>query len=140
MKINSNKIVSLLMVIMVFTVAFILLINKNKEEKLGDVFNNNFNLETIPGKQLVLKDMNEDYSKYYVIYFGPSNSFDIHVFNYYNNDSEYQSEFKSLTNNIIYYNPDIKMLRVLYTSGIGSYDSVSNNLATILNSSNLRLY
>ena len=126
-------------VVIVFVMAFMLLIKKNQNDNLADVVMDNFNVKTITGKQLVVKDLNYTYPKYYVIYFGPSDSFDVHAFNYYQNKGQYESEFKSLFNNIIDYNNNKKMIRVLYTRGIGSYQKVLDNLTTILNSNNLKV-
>lgn len=134
-----KKGLTLVGVLVVFVGAFVLLIDKKKkEEMLGDVNESNFKLKTQEGKQLVVKDMDSSYDKYYVIYFG-EDTFDIHAFNYYNNDFEYENGFNNLISNVIDYNKNERMIRLLYTKGLGSYDSVLTNLSSILESSNLKI-
>lgn len=140
-KIDSKKIISLLAVFIVFVGAFVLLINKNKEENLADIGEQiPFNVQTIKGKQLVARDMNSSYPKFYVVYFGFDDEFDIHVYNFYNSFAEYHSEFNALMDNVLDYNAKEKMIRILYTKGVGEYEKVKNNLGEIVESDNLRIY
>ena len=58
-------------IIILFMFAFIILIGKQQEREniLADIVDNEFYLRTIPSKQLVVKDLDAIYPRYYVVYF-----------------------------------------------------------------------
>lgn len=139
-KVNIKKIIYSILVVCVFTIAFVFLIQKQKEVPLGDKIKDTFNYHTVYGKTLAVRDFGYDYNKYYVITFFSDGTFDIHMFNYYNSKTEYENDSKLLVNSIVDYNNKDLMLRTLYTKGTGTYDSVMENLNDIINSNNWRVY
>lgn len=129
----------LLAVIIVFSLAFVVLIKKQYGDKrLGDVVSNEFNVKTVYGKQIVAQDMDSIYSKYYVAYIYDG-GYIIHTFNYYNTSSQYELEFNRLIDSIVDYNAKENMIRCFHSSGYLSYDFVKANFGDLINKSNIRI-
>ena len=140
MKEGFSKIVKLVLVLVVFITIFVFLINIKKQSGLADIVDNSFKETTVRGKKLVAQDMDAIYPKFYVVYFDNDNTFIIHCFNYYETESQYRLEFNRLIDDIVDYNQNNNMIRYVYSSGIGSYDEVLNELSLIIDSSNLKIY
>ena len=129
-------------IILVFISAFIILIDRHyNNEYLADVVNNEFIYRTIPGKQIVVRDMNAIYPKYFIIYFdNTDNTYIAHVMHYYQTDSQYELEYYNNLDSIIDYNYDDYMIRCLYKKGHGTYQDVLEELSFLINSDNYKLY
>ncbi len=140
MKKNSNTMLYV-GVVLLFVFAFIILIGKQEENKaFADINENNITLRTIEGKQLVVKDLNSIYPKYFVIYFDSTDkTYITHVFNYYQTDSQYEMGYNSQLESIIDYNYNDYMIRCIYNNGIGTYDDVLEELPFIIGSSNYKI-
>lgn len=136
---STIKLLYLFIVIIVFTIAFLLLINKQKEETLADTIESNFNIKKETGKVIVARDMYSIYPKYYVIYFN-NNAYSFYVYNYYDTVSQYNLEFNRLIDKIVDYNIKDKMIRYLDSRGYGAYNEVLNNLSSITNCKELKIY
>ena len=136
---SSTKYLYLFIVIVVFSFAFGLLINKQNDNYLNDLKENNLGVTPELGKVIVARDMNAIYPKYYVIY-TDDNEYSIYVYNYYETSSQYELEYNRLKNEIVDYNVRDKMIRYLYDRGYGTYNEVINNLPMIVDSDNLRIY
>ena len=134
------KILGLVVIVVLFVFAFILLINKHTAN-LGDVINTSFNYQTIPGNQLVAKDKDSIYPRYFVVFFNnKNNKYIIHSFNYYETGSQYDLEYSRNMENVIDYNVNENMLRIKYSEGYGSYTMVKNNLKALVEVNNLEIY
>ncbi len=138
---NSNKFLCLFIVIIAFTLAFALLISKQdgNTELLADVKNNNFNVVPEVGKTIVARDMTAIYPKFYVAYINDS-VYSIYEYNYYETTSQYNLEYNRLIDSIVDYNIKDKMIRTFNSRGYGTYDGVLNNLSTLVNCSDLKIY
>lgn len=135
-----RKIVCLLAVIIVFSLAFVLLIKKQYGDKrLGDVASNGFEVKTIYGKQIVAQDLDAIYPKYYVAYIYDG-GYVIHTFNYYNTNSQYELEFNRLLDSIVDYNAKENMIRCFHSSGYSPYDFVKENFGDLINNPNIVIF
>ena len=65
---NFNKFIYVFIVALGFTFAFVLLIDKQQKDQLADIRNETFYQSTITGKQIVAKDLDTIYPKYYIFY------------------------------------------------------------------------
>ena len=136
---KSMKFLCTFIVVIAFTLAFALLINKQEKNNLADVGNNKFSITPERGKVIVAKDMAMIYPKYYVVYFD-NDMYSIYAFNYYETISQYNLEFNRLIDSIVDYNKNEKMIRVLHSRGYGSYDDVLEELSVLVNSNELKIY
>ena len=92
-------------------------------------------------ERIVLEDMNSIYKRYFVIYLDKTdNSFIIHSFNYYNTLSQYELDFNRLKEKIVDYNINENYIRYVYSSGIGNYNDVINNIENILDTKYIKIY
>ena len=137
---NSMKYLCLFIVIIAFTFAFVLLINKQNDEKnLADTIDSDFNVKPQVSKVIVARDMHAIYPKYYVIYVN-SNYYSLYVYNYYDTISQYNLEFNRLIDKIVDYNIKDKMIRYLDSKGYGTYSELLNNLENIIGCKDLKIY
>ena len=137
---NGTRFLCLFVVIVAFTMAFVLLINKQKEDVYyANMKGTGFSIKPEEGKTIVAKDLNAIYPKYFVIYVN-DDEFSLYVFNYYETASQYNLEFNRLIDKIVDYNEKDKMIRYLHSRGYGTYDEVLKNLQTIVESDNLLIY
>ena len=137
---NGTKFLCLFIVIIAFALAFVMLINKQKNNALyGNMNGNSFSVKPEYGKTIVAKDLNAIYPKYYVVYVS-DNEYSLYVFNYYETVSQYNLEFNRLIDKIVDYNAKDKMIRYLQGEGYGTYSEVLNNLSTLVESDNLLIY
>ena len=136
---KSLKILYLFIVIIIFTLAFLLLINKQKEEMLADSIESNFNVKPEIGKVIVARDMYAIYPKYYVVFID-NNRYALYVYNYYDTVSQYNLEFNRLIDKIVDYSMKDKMIRYLDSRGYGTYNEVLNNLSIITECTKLKIY
>ena len=137
---NSTKYLCLFIVVIAFTLAFALLINKQRSDSyMFDVENGNFNVKPEVGKVIVARDMTAIYPKYFVAYVD-GDEFSIYVYNYYETTSQYELEFNRLISDIVDYNVKDKMIRYSYGRGYSTYDELLNNLSSIVECNNLKIY
>jgi len=136
---NSMKYLCLFIVIIAFTFAFMLLINKQNNEYLNDLNERGFSIHPEVGKVIVARDTNAIYPKYYVVYTNEDN-YSIYVYNYYETVSQYELEYNRLIDKIVDYSERDKMIRYLYGRGYGTYNEVLNNLSMLVDSNNLKIY
>jgi len=137
---SSTKYLCLFIVIVAFTFAFTLLINKQKNsEYMNDIKENNFGIQPEVGKVIVARDMNAIYPKYYVVYVEEDN-YSVYVYNYYETTSQYELEYNRLIDKIVDYNAKDNMIRYIYGRGYGTYNEVLNNLSQLVDSNNLKIY
>lgn len=137
---NSTKYLSLFVVVVAFTFAFALLINKQqKDAYMNDLNESGFNVKPQVGKVIVARDMNAIYPKYFVVY-TENGDYSIYVYNYYETVSQYELEYNRLINDIVDYNAKDKMIRYLYGRGYGTYNEVLNNLSQLVDCDNLKIY
>ncbi len=126
-----NKVLYLFIVVVGFSFAFVLLINKQQDNNYGDVRNNYFNERTIMGKQIVARDKNSIYPRYYMALF-MGNEYVVHVINYYETESQYNLDFSRDTFTILDYDRSKKMIRNAVTKGKGIFTDVLNELDNII--------
>ena len=139
-QVNSNKLVYLLIVIVAFTIAFIILINRqNKDTYYLNTTDNSFNIKSKYGETIVARDGDAIYPKYYVAYIN-DNHYSIYVYNYYDTASQYELEFNRLLDQIVDYNADERMIRYLDSDGYATYNEVRSNLAILTGCDNLEIY
>ena len=136
---KSFKILYLFVVIIIFTLAFVLLVNRQNEKKLADSIESNFNIKPEVGKVIVARDMHAIYPKYYVIFID-NNRYSLYVYNYYDTVSQYNLEFNRLIDKIVDYSMKDKMIRYLDSRGYGTYNEVLNNLSIITECTKLKIY
>ena len=136
---NSTKYLCLFIVIIAFTFAFMLLINKQNGLYMNDMNDGGFDVSPEYGKVIVARDMDAIYPKYYVVYTN-SDSYSIYVYNYYETVSQYELEYNRLIDRIVDYNAKDNMIRYIYDRGYGTYDEVLNNLSMLVGASNLKIY
>ena len=136
---SSTRYLLLLIVIIAFTFAFVVLINKQRNDYMNDISDGGFNVKPEVGKVIVARDMNAIYPKYYVVYTN-SNDYSIYVYNYYETVSQYELEYNRLIDRIVDYNEKDKMIRYLYDRGYGTYNEVLNNLTVLVDSNNIKIY
>lgn len=129
-------------IIILFIFAFIILIDKQQEsENLADIIDNSFYTRTIENKQIVVRDLNAIYPKYFVLYFdNTDNTYIVHSFNYYQTDSQYELEFYAHLKKLVDYNYSDYMIRYVYDNGIGSYYDVIDEIGLIIDSDNYVIY
>ena len=136
---NSTKYLCLFIVVVAFSLAFALLINRQQNGGYMNDVNNSFSVKPQVGKVIVARDLNAIYPKYYVVY-TDDGEYSIYVYNYYETSSQYELEYNRLIDDIVDYNAKDKMIRYLYDRGYGTYNEVLNNLAMIVGSDNIRIY
>ena len=137
---SGTKFLSLFIVVVAFTMAFVLLINKQRQDVYyANANGNSFNIKPEYGKTIVAKDLNAIYPKYFVVYIN-DDEFSLYVYNYYETVSQYNLEFNRLIDKIVDYNAKDKMIRYLHSRGYGSYTEVLSNLSTLVESDNLLIY
>ena len=130
-------------ILILFIYAFIALISKQQENNLllGDIIDNEFYLRTVPTKQLVVRDMEAIYPRYYVFFFDNTDStYIVHSYNYYQTDSQYELEFNNHLKYLVDYNYGDYMIRYVYGNGEGNYYDVIENLPSIIDSVDFRIY
>ena len=86
---NSTKYLCLFVVVIAFTFAFMLLINKQNNSYMNDIHDGGFNVLPQEGEVIVARDMEAIYPKYYVVYTSEDN-YTIYVYNYYETISQYE--------------------------------------------------
>ena len=135
---SSMKYLCLFIVIIAFSFAFVLLINKQKD---GSYLNDEaaFNVKPKEGEVIVARDMNAIYPKYFVVYTS-DDSYSIYVYNYYETISQYELEYSRLIDDIVDYNEKDRMIRYIYDRGYGTYEEVLDNLSMLVNCDNLKIY
>jgi len=137
---RNMKIFTTILSIIIFILAFILLINKNSNNQ-GDIKETSFNILPSFNERIVVEDMDSIYKRYFVIYLdNTDNTYIVHSFNYYNTLSQYELEFQRLKETVVDYNINEYYIRYLYKKGIGTYQDVLNNLKNIINSRNIKIY
>ena len=135
----STKYLCLFIVVVAFTFAFVLLINKQKNDSYLNDLNESLNITPEVGKTIVARDMNAIYPRYFVVNVD-GEKYTIYVYNYYETISQYELEYNRLIDRIVDYNAKDKMIRYLYGRGYGTYGEVLNNLSQLVDSTNLRIY
>ena len=133
------KYLCLFIVVLVFTFAFMLLINKQKDSYMNDINEGSFEVRPKEGEVIVARDMEAIYPKYYVVYFSDDN-FTIYSYSYYDTVSQYELEYNRLINSVVDYNEKDKMIRCLIDRGYGTYEEVLDNLSMLVDASNLKIY
>ncbi len=136
---NSIKYLLLFIVVIAFTFAFMLLINKQNNSYMNDMNEGGFNITPEVGRVIVARDMDAIYPKYYVVYVDEGD-YSIYVYNYYETISQYELEYNRLIDKIVDYNEKDRMIRYIYDRGYGTYNEVLSNLSMIADSSNLKIY
>ncbi len=137
---NGTKFLCLVIVVIAFTLAFVLLIKKQFDNTyLNDVTGSKLNVTPEIGKTIVAKDTGSIYPKYYVVNVN-DNQYSIYVYNYYETVSQYNLEFNRLINSIVDYNVKDKMIRYIHSRGYGTYYEILNNLSTLVECTNLKIY
>lgn len=138
---NSTKFLCLFIVVIAFTLVFALLISKQEgnPELLADVRNNSFNVKPEIGKVIVARDMTAIYPKFYVVYID-DDMYSIYEYNYYETVSQYNLEYNRLINSIVDYNIKEKMIRTINGRGYGTYNEVLDNLSSLVNCNDLKIY
>ena len=136
---NSMKYLCLFIVVIAFTFAFMLLINKQNNSYMNDINDGGFNITPEVGERIVARDMNAIYPRYFVVY-TDEDTYSIYVYNYYDTISQYDLEFNRLIDKIVDYNEKDKMKRYLYDRGYGTYNEVLANLSMLVDSNNLKIY
>ena len=136
---NSTKYLCLFIVVIAFTFAFMLLINKQSDSYMNDIMDGGFNIKPVEGEVIVARDLNAIYPKYYVAYTHDDN-FAVYVYNYYETVSQYELEYNRLIDSIVDYNEKDKMIRYILYRGYGTYEEVLNNLSISVESSNIKIY
>ena len=137
---NNIKFLYLFVVIAIFTLAFILLINKqNSDNSLADISDSNFKIKPEVSKVIVARDMHVIYPKYYVAYIN-NNYYSLYAYSYYDTVSQYNLEINRLSDKIVDYNIKDKMIRYLVSKGHGSYNEVLDNLSFLTECDELEIY
>ena len=137
---NGSKFLCLFIVVVAFTLAFVLLINKQQSDVYyANTKGNGFSVKPQYGKTIVAKDLNAIYPKYYVVYIN-DDEYSLYVYNYYDTTSQYNLEYNRLINKIVDYNAKEKMIRYLHSKGYGTYVDVLDSLSTLVESDNLLIY
>ena len=131
-----NKILYLFIVVIGFTFAFALLVNKQQNNKLADVSSEYFHETTIVGKQIVAKDVDTFYPKYYMALF-MGNDYVVQEINFYETESQFKLDFSRKTYQIIDYDKSKKMIRNEIKIGRGIYTDVLNDFASIVGAENI---
>lgn len=140
MKKDKNRVLQIVGICILFVFAFLLLIDKQRKDNLGDIADTSFGVATIKGQRLVVRDLDSIYPHYLVVYFDNSNNYVIHSFNFYQTESQYDLEYHRLLNHIIDYDRSEYMIRYTYQKGVGSYDYVFNNIENVTGIKNLKRY
>ena len=136
----SIKYLCLFIVVIAFTFAFVLLIDKQRNsEYMNDITDGGFSVKPEEGKVIVARDMSAIYPKYYVVYTN-DDSYSIYVYNYYETVSQYELEYNRLINSIVDYNAKDKMIRYIYDRGYGTYNEVLSNLSMLVDCNSLKIY
>ena len=128
-------------IIILFIFAFIILIDKQQDNNLGDINDNYLQYKSIAEKQIVVRDLNAIYPKYFVFYLdNTDNTYIVHSFNYYQTDSQYELEFNNHIKYIVDYNYSEYMIRYVYDKGYGNYDYLISEISRIIDSDNYKIY
>ena len=129
-------------IIILFIYAFIILISKQQGvNTLADIVDANFNIKSIPSKQIVVRDLNAIYPKYFVFYIdNTDNTYLVHTFNYYQTDSQYELEFNKFLKNIVDYDYSEYMIRYVFGSGTANYNELIEQISFIIDSDNYKIY
>ena len=135
----STRYLCMFIVVIAFTFAFMLLINKQNNNYMNDIADGGFNVKPEVGKTIVARDMDAIYPKYFVIYTN-DDVYTIYVYNYYDTVSQYELEYNRLIDDIVDYNEKDKMIRYIYDRGYGTYNEVLNNLSVLVGVNNLKIY
>ena len=136
---NSTKYLCLFIVVIAFTFAFMLLINKQNNSYMNDISEGGFNVKQETGKVIVARDMDAVYPKYYVVY-TDEDDYTIYVYNYYDTISQYELEYNRLIDSVVDYNAKDRMIRYIFDRGYGTYSEVLSNLSMLVGVSNLKIY
>ena len=136
---NSTKYLCLFIVVIAFTFAFMLLINKQNNSYMNDINDGGFNIVPVVDEVIVARDLNAIYPKYYVVY-TDNDYYTAYVYNYYDTVSQYELEYNRLIDSIVDYNEKDKMIRYIIDRGYGTYGEVLNNLELIVESDNIKIY
>lgn len=136
---NSMKYLCLFIVVIAFTFAFMLLIDKQNNNYMNDIHDGGFNVTPEVGKVIVARDMQAIYPKYYVVY-TDNDTYSIYVYNYYDTVSQYELEYNRLIDRIVDYNEKDKMIRYLFDRGYGSYNEVLSNMSMLVDSKDIKIY
>ena len=136
---NSTKYLCLFIVVIAFTFAFMLLINKQNNLYMNDITDGGFSVKPEEGKVIVARDMDAIYPKFFVVYTN-EDSYTIYVYNYYDTISQYELEYNRLIDRIVDYNVKDRMIRYIYDRGYGTYEEVLDNLSMLVGASNLKIY
>lgn len=135
-----NKVVCLFIVVITFSFLFVVLIRKQQGNNLGDLLvSSKLQEKTIYGKEILARDMDAIYPKYYVVY-TMNNTYVVQSINYYETESQFNLEFSRLLNSIADYNRKEKMIRYDVSRGEASYDELKNNLSFYVGAPNLVIY
>lgn len=135
----STRYLCMFLVVIAFTFAFMLLINKQNNNYMNDINDGGFNVTPEVGKVIVARDMDAIYPRYFVIY-TDEDIYTIYVYNYYDTVSQYELEYSRLIDDIVDYNEKDKMIRYLFDRGYGTYNEVLNNLSVLVGVNNLKIY
>ena len=129
-------------IIILFIYAFIILISKQQGvNTLADIVDANFNIKSIPSKQIVVRDLNAIYPKYFVFYIdNTDNTYLVHTFNYYQTDSQYELEFNKFLKNIVDYDYSEYMIRYVFGSGTAKFNELIEQISFIIDSDNYKIY
>lgn len=135
----STRYLCMFLVVIAFTFAFMLLINKQNNNYMNDINDGGFNVTPEVGKVIVARDMDAIYPRYFVVY-TDEDIYTIYVYNYYDTVSQYELEYSRLIDDIVDYNEKDKMIRYLFDRGYGTYNEVLNNLSVLVGVNNLKIY
>ena len=128
---KSNHVLTLLilasLVIALGSAVILRNLERGKEEvSTGDI-KESYHISdvTIDGEKLVYKDNSVNYSKYVILdYIFNTNYYVEDTYYYFDNIEEYRTNMKILENNIVYYNPELLLIRTM--SDLKEMDWVAN--------------
>ena len=133
-----NKVLYLFIVVIGFSFVFVLLINKQQNASLGDVTRSYFKERTIENIQIVARDKDTIYPKYYMALF-MDDEYVIHEVNFYETESQFNLEFSRETYRILDYDRSKKMIRKELKVGRGLYSEILNDFASVVGVDNLEI-
>ena len=129
--------------IILFIFAFIILVDKQREneETLGDILDNGDYFRSVPYKKIVVRDMEAIYPRYYVFFLdNTDNTYVVHSFNYYQTDSQYELELNNHLKYVVDYDYSDYMVRYVFSKGEGKYNELFEEIGSIIDSDNYRIY
>ena len=135
---SLNKVLYSFIVVVSFSFAFVLLINKQQTKNLGDIASEKYHERTIYGKQIVAKNVDSIYPKYYIALF-MDNTYIIQSLDFYETESQFKLDFSREKYNIIDYDKSKKMIRYELKKGKGSFEEVMDNFASIIGVDNIEI-